>query len=58
MELLLEIGCTNIGLSNQMAPILAGPTRLTLPLIDSKLQIYLRELGCEDYLLYLGELGY
>ena len=45
---LLETGCTDLGLSNQMAPILAGPMRLTLPLLDVRLQIYLRELGYED----------
>ena len=49
MEPLLEIGCTDLGLSNQMAPILVGPMRLILPLIDLRLQIYLRELSYEDY---------
>ena len=34
MEPLLEIGCTDLGLSNQMAPILVGLSHLTLLLTD------------------------
>jgi hypothetical protein len=41
------LGCTNVGLSNQMAPILAGLNRLTPLLIDLELQTYWLEL---DYL--------
>ena len=36
------MGCTNLGLSNQKGPILAGLSRLTLGLTDYGFQICLR----------------
>ena len=43
------MGCTDPGLSNQTAPILAGLNGLTLLLADRGLQICLINLGYYDY---------